>query len=161
MTESLQHGRRLGRHWRRVVERADDHAALSVEHPGLPGHNWANAIAMATPIAHKGAIAGAKVQALTMLDICSQPTVVDDAWDYFRNVQTKTGEVPAAHRAGGQAGDGLNAEIMAKYRPEMRKFYYDPTKYPTYLAAARDRVSDAAQGGRELRRDAESIAVSD
>ena len=31
--------------------------------PGLPGHNWANAIAMATPIAHKGAIAGAKVQA--------------------------------------------------------------------------------------------------
>ncbi len=25
-----------------------------VEHSGLPGHNWANAIAMATPIAHKG-----------------------------------------------------------------------------------------------------------
>ena len=33
--------------------------------PGLPGHNWANAIAMATPIAHKGVIAGAKVQAMT------------------------------------------------------------------------------------------------
>ena len=31
--------------------------------PGGPGHNWANAIAMATPIAHKGVIAGAKVQA--------------------------------------------------------------------------------------------------
>ena len=30
-----------------------------------PGHNWANAIAMATPIAHKGVIAGAKVQAMT------------------------------------------------------------------------------------------------
>jgi len=30
---------------------------------GLPGHNWANGIAMATPIAHKGAVAGAKVQA--------------------------------------------------------------------------------------------------
>jgi len=26
--------------------------------PGLPGHNWANAIAMATPIAHKGVIDG-------------------------------------------------------------------------------------------------------
>ena len=37
--------------------------------PGPPGHNWANAISMATPIAHKGAVAGAKVQALTMLDI--------------------------------------------------------------------------------------------
>ena len=22
---------------------------------------------------------------------------------------------------------------MAKYRPEMRKYYYDPTKYKTYL----------------------------
>jgi aminobenzoyl-glutamate utilization protein B len=22
---------------------------------------------------------------------------------------------------------------MARYRPEMRKFYYDPKKYPTYL----------------------------
>jgi hypothetical protein len=33
--------------------------------PGLPGHNWANAIAMATPIAHKGVVAGAKVMAPT------------------------------------------------------------------------------------------------
>src|ERR1044072_3758692 len=28
--------------------------------PGLPGHNWANGISMATPIAHKGGVAGAK-----------------------------------------------------------------------------------------------------
>ena len=41
--------------------------------PGLPGHNWANAIAMATPIAHKGATAGAKVQAMTMLDLLLTP----------------------------------------------------------------------------------------
>jgi aminobenzoyl-glutamate utilization protein B len=26
-----------------------------------------------------------------------------------------------------------NADIMATYRPEMRKFYYDATKYATYL----------------------------
>ncbi|HEY9500373.1 MAG TPA: hypothetical protein VIR01_01945, partial [Pyrinomonadaceae bacterium] len=26
--------------------------------PGLPGHNWANAVTMATPIAHKGVVAG-------------------------------------------------------------------------------------------------------
>src|SRR5215813_11761605 len=37
--------------------------------PNLPGHNWANAIAMATPIAHKGVLAGAKVMALTMVDL--------------------------------------------------------------------------------------------
>jgi aminobenzoyl-glutamate utilization protein B len=27
----------------------------------------------------------------------------------------------------------LNREIMAKYRDEMKKFYYDPSKYGTYL----------------------------
>ena len=57
--------------------------------PGLPGHNWANAIAMATPIAHKGVIAGAKVQAMTILDLVSRPELVEQAWTYFRDVQTK------------------------------------------------------------------------
>ena len=37
--------------------------------PGGPGHNWANGIAMATPVAHKGGLAGAKVQAMTVLDL--------------------------------------------------------------------------------------------
>jgi aminobenzoyl-glutamate utilization protein B len=37
--------------------------------PGLPGHNWTDAIAMATPIAHKGVTAGAKVVAMTVLDL--------------------------------------------------------------------------------------------
>ena len=27
----------------------------------------------------------------------------------------------------------LNQKIMDKYRPEMKKYYYDPTKYKTYL----------------------------
>jgi hypothetical protein len=27
----------------------------------------------------------------------------------------------------------LNEATMAKYRPELRKYYYDPTKYKTYL----------------------------
>ena len=27
----------------------------------------------------------------------------------------------------------LNAAIIAKYRPEMKKFYYDPKKFSTYL----------------------------
>ena len=41
--------------------------------PGLPGHHWASSISMATPIAHKGVVAAAKVQALTMLDFLLQP----------------------------------------------------------------------------------------
>ncbi|MFN7456125.1 MAG: amidohydrolase [Gemmatimonas sp.] len=101
--------------------------------PSLPGHNWANAISMATPIAHKGALAGAKVQALTLLDILLTPKVVTDAWDYFKNVQTKTVKYQPFIRPSDQPPIWLNADIMAKYKPQLQKFYYDPSKYKTYL----------------------------
>ena len=58
-----------------------------------PGHNWANAISMATPIAHKGIADGAKVMALTVLDLMTRPELVTQAWDYFKNVQTKDTQV--------------------------------------------------------------------
>jgi len=101
--------------------------------PGLPGHNWANAISMATPIAHKGVVAGAKVQAMTMLDILFTPKIVADAWDYFNNVQTKTVKYHSFFSPTDKPPIWLNADIMARYRPEMRKYYYDPTKYENYL----------------------------
>ena len=101
--------------------------------PGLPGHNWSSAIAMATPIAHKGVVAGAKVQAMTLLDILSTPKLVTDAWDYFTNEQTKTTKYYPLIGATDQPPIWLNREILLKYREEMRKFYYDPKKYKSYL----------------------------
>lgn len=101
--------------------------------PGLPGHNWSNTIAMATPIAHKGALAGAKVQALTLLDLFLTPTHVASAWNYFRNDQTKTRQYKSFLGPNDGPPVWLNADIMARYRPEMRKFYYDPTKFGSYL----------------------------
>jgi aminobenzoyl-glutamate utilization protein B len=101
--------------------------------PDLPGHNWANAISMATPIAHKGVTAGAKVQAMTMLDLLLKPALVDQAWDYFRNVQTKEIKYEPLIRPEDKPAIHLNAEIMDKYRPELKKFYYDPSRYKTYL----------------------------
>ncbi|HJQ19658.1 MAG TPA: peptidase dimerization domain-containing protein [Gemmatimonadaceae bacterium] len=101
--------------------------------PGLPGHNWANAIAMATPIAHKGVTAGAKAQAMTMLDLFLKPTLVTQSWDFFRSVQTADRTYTPLMRAGDSPAIWLNRDIMARYRPEMRKYYYDPTKYKTYL----------------------------
>jgi aminobenzoyl-glutamate utilization protein B len=101
--------------------------------PGLPGHNWANAIAMATPIAHKGVTAGAKVQAMTVLDLLLKPAVVSQAWDYFRDVQTNDIKYVPLMRPEDKPAIWLNKAIMDKYRPEMRKYYYDPTKYKTYL----------------------------
>ena len=41
--------------------------------PGLQGHHWSNAVAMATPIAHKGVTAGAKVEAMTLIDFLLKP----------------------------------------------------------------------------------------
>ncbi len=101
--------------------------------PGGPGHNWANAIAMATPIAHKGATAGAKVQALTILDILTNPEIVTKAWDYFNNVQTKETKYKSLLRPEDQPAIWLNKRTMDEYRPAMSKLYYDPAKYDTYL----------------------------
>ena len=101
--------------------------------PGPPGHNWANSIVMATPIAHKGAVAGAKVQALTMLDIVGKPQVVADAWKYFNDVQTKEIKYTPFISPTDQPPIWLNAEIMARFKPELQKYYYDPKKYKSYL----------------------------
>jgi len=101
--------------------------------PGLPGHNWANAIAMATPIAHKGVVAGAKVQAMTILDLVMRPELVEQAWTYFRDVQTKDTKYQALIRPQDTPAIWLNKNTMDKYRAEMKKYYYDPSRYKTYL----------------------------
>jgi aminobenzoyl-glutamate utilization protein B len=101
--------------------------------PGLPGHNWSSAIAMATPIAHKGVVAGAKVQAMTILDLMMKPELVKHAWEYFNNVQTKDQKYIPFIAKDTPPPTWLNKAILEKYRPEMKKYYYDPSKYPTYL----------------------------
>ncbi len=101
--------------------------------PHLPGHSWPNAVAMATPIAHKGSTAGAKVQAMTALDFMLRPELVQQAWDYFRNVQTKEVKYAPLINPSDTPAMELNREKMEKFAPELRKFYYDPTKYKTYL----------------------------
>jgi aminobenzoyl-glutamate utilization protein B len=101
--------------------------------PGLPGHNWTDAIAMATPVAHKGATAGAKALAMTMLDALLTPKLIEDAWDYFRNVQTKEVKYEPLIRPDDRPALQLNAGILARYRGQMRPYYYDPSKYRTYL----------------------------
>ena len=88
---------------------------------------------MTTPTAHKGVVAGAKVQAMTVLDILMRPEIVSQAWDYFRNVQSKTVIYTPLIRQEDTPAIWLNDATMAKYRSELRKYYYDPTKYKTYL----------------------------
>jgi aminobenzoyl-glutamate utilization protein B len=101
--------------------------------PGLPGHNWANAIAMATPIAHKGVVAGAKVQAMTIVDLLTQPELLARAREYFTTVQAKEGTYTAFIAPDTPPPTWMNQDVMDRYRPELRKFYYDPGRYRTYL----------------------------
>jgi aminobenzoyl-glutamate utilization protein B len=101
--------------------------------PGGPGHNWANGIAMATPIAHKGTLAGAKVQALTLLDLFLDGTTVDAAWTYFNEEQSKEGTYTPFISPTDQPATFLNEDIMGEWREQMRPYYYDPSRYDTYL----------------------------
>ena len=100
---------------------------------GGPGHNWANGIAMATPIAHKGAVAGARVQARTLLDLFLDGETVEAAWTYFNDVQTAETVYTPFISPTDQPAIWLNEGIMARWRPEMRPYYYDSNRFSTYL----------------------------
>jgi aminobenzoyl-glutamate utilization protein B len=101
--------------------------------PGLPGHHWASAIAEATPVAHKGATAGAKVQAYTALDLLLKPDLVKQAWDYFKNEQTKEATYTPLIGENDKPAIWLNEKLMRELRPEMSKYYFDASRYKTYL----------------------------
>ena len=97
--------RRLRRHRRHLVERADrDARATRRTSQAGPGHNWANAISMATPIAHKGVQYGAKVMAMTVLDLLMRPELVDAGVGLLQERADEGQEVHPAHSARGQAG---------------------------------------------------------
>jgi aminobenzoyl-glutamate utilization protein B len=101
--------------------------------PGLPGHHWSAAVASATPIAHKGATAGAKAVAMTVVDLLLREELVAQAWDYFRTVQTKDRKYEPLLAPTDLPDTTMNAKTMEQYRPDLAKHYYDPTKYKTYL----------------------------
>ena len=101
--------------------------------PGTPGHSWVDAIAMATPIAHKGSTAGAKVMAATIVDILTKPELVTEAKKYFTEVQTKDTKYTPFIRPQDRPATELNVDIMARYRDRRRQFYYDPSRDATYL----------------------------
>ena len=100
--------------------------------PGMIGHHWSSGISMATPIAHKGATAGAKAHAMTVLDLLTKPELVKAAKDYFATMTENTkwqslippDTKPPIH---------FNKEKMERVRDELRKLRYDPSRYSTYL----------------------------
>jgi aminobenzoyl-glutamate utilization protein B len=88
---------------------------------------------MATPIAHKGVVAGAKVEAMTLLDLLLKPELVQQSWDYFKTEQaSKIKYVPMVSDTDTPA-TYLNKEIMQTYKPLLQPFYYNEKKYDSYL----------------------------
>jgi aminobenzoyl-glutamate utilization protein B len=96
-------------------------------------HHWSSSIPMATPIAHKGATAGAKVVAATLIDLLTDDSLIDAAWTYFRNEQT-AGEsyVPFISKDDPPAIE-KNVDIMSEFRERLEAYYYNPRRYDTYL----------------------------
>jgi aminobenzoyl-glutamate utilization protein B len=101
--------------------------------PGLPGHHWANAISMATPLAHKGVMAGARVLARGALELFLRPTLVQDAWTYFRDVQTKSHTYTPFIDADDPPPIEKNRATMEAFRPRLERFYYDEERYDSSL----------------------------
>jgi len=56
-----------------------------------------------------------------------------DARDYFDNVQRKDQKYVPMLGADDKPVIEMNAETMARYREQLKKYYYDPGKYDTYL----------------------------
>src|SRR3546814_20369199 len=87
---------------------------------------------MTTPIAHKGVQAGAKVMAMTVVDLLTRPKLLADAKRYFREVQTKDQHYVPMLAKDDTPPTWLNAELMARYKPEPAKHYYDTQRYGSY-----------------------------
>jgi len=63
----------------------------------------------------------------------TKPALIEDAWKYFREEQTKDVKYVPLIAPTDQPVITLNKKIMADYREEMKKIYYDASKYDTYL----------------------------
>ncbi|MEI6417982.1 MAG: amidohydrolase [Sphingomonadales bacterium] len=101
--------------------------------PNAIGHNVQSAIAMATPIAHKGVVVGAKAVAYTVLDMLTNPKLIADAKKWQQDVQFKDDSYDPLLTPDDKPAIHLNTDVMNRLRPQMEKFYYDSSKYSSYL----------------------------
>ena len=70
---------------------------------------------------------------MTILDLLLRPDLVSRAWGYFRDVQTKETKYIPLIGPNDAPAIWLNRETMERYRPEMRKYYFDAARYKNYL----------------------------
>jgi aminobenzoyl-glutamate utilization protein B len=90
--------------------------------PNISFHHWAAGVALATTIAHKGAVAGSKVLAGSIIECFLNPHVVADAKATFAKEIEGTNYfsmLPPDQKPPLE----LNRIMMDKFRPLMRPHY--------------------------------------
>jgi aminobenzoyl-glutamate utilization protein B len=70
---------------------------------------------------------------MTIVDLLVKPQLMKDAWTYFTGVQLRDAKYTPLIAADTPAPTWLNRDVAERFRPEQWKFYYDPTRYRTYL----------------------------
>lgn len=90
--------------------------------PNIDFHHWAAGSALATSIAHKGAVAGAKVLARALLHCFTHKDCIDQIKSSFQN-ETAGTPFKSMLPSGQQPPSQLNAATMAKWREQMKTFY--------------------------------------
>jgi len=90
--------------------------------PHISNHHWAAGVALATSIAHKGAVAGAKVMAASLLECFSNPAVIVEAKRTFKE---ELGGVEYASLLAREQKPpvALNRATMDKFRPLLERHY--------------------------------------
>lgn len=92
--------------------------------PGVSYHHWSAGVSLATSIAHKGAVVGAKAMAASAIDLLMDPKRVAKAKETFKQ---EIGDVeyrpllPPDQKPPLE----LNRELMERYRPLMRRHYLE------------------------------------
>ena len=90
--------------------------------PNVTYHHWSAGAALATTIAHKGGLAGAKAMAVSVIDFLKNPDRVAEAKDTFRREIGDTEYKPLLP-SGQQLQKDLNYAMMEKFRPLMEPHY--------------------------------------
>jgi aminobenzoyl-glutamate utilization protein B len=90
--------------------------------PGIGFHHWAAGVALATSIAHKGALSGAKVLAASALDFLTEPARVAEAKASFAEELGGVAYRPLLP-VGQEPPGELNLDKMEPFRDKMRAHY--------------------------------------
>jgi aminobenzoyl-glutamate utilization protein B len=94
--------------------------------PNLAAHHWAAGAALATSIAHKGAVAATKVMAGSVVECFSNPEIVHEAKQRFKE-ELGDASYTSLLPPGQKPPLDLNRATMEKFRPLMAKHYLTET----------------------------------